>query len=178
MTLVVPDGVPTLGAIKVKGVLTIANSAAPSLATEINAASSKDISVLLYPAGWSPTGETAIGTAPARLGSKTQKQQFNRTTYSIGSLQYVHDPQGLSSAAVNAAKTLLTNGLSIHLVERRGPDATSVVFAVGDKVRDHYVVLGAQIEMGDAADENGEFWIQQAVHYISADGPVSGTIAT
>lgn len=178
MTLSVPDGIPTLGAIKVKGVLTIASQAAPSLATEINAASSKDISVHLYPAGWTPTADTAIGTAPARLGSKVVKQQFNRTTYQMGALQYVYDPQGTSSAAANTARTLLTEGLSIHLVERRGPDATSVAFAVADKVRDHYVVLGPQVEMGDAADENGEFWISQVVRYINASGPVAGVIAT
>jgi hypothetical protein len=177
MTLVVPDGVPTLGAIKVKGVLTIATPASPSLATEINAASSKDISVHLYPAGWTP-GDTAIGTAQRRLGSKSVKQQFNTTTYSIGNLQYIYDPQAVSTAAANVAQTLLTAGILIHLVERRGPDASVTAFAVADKVRDHYVRLGPQIPMGDASDENGEFWIQQAIVYVNATGPVDGVLAT
>jgi hypothetical protein len=123
--------------------------------------------VHLYPAGWSPTGDTAIGTAPPRLGSKTVKQQFNRTTYSIGNLQYIYDPQGRPRPR-ERREDAPHEGLSIHLVERRGPDA-SVVFAVGDKVRDHYVVLGPQIEMGDASDENGEFWIQQAIRLHQRD---------
>lgn len=178
MTLSIPDGVPTLGAIKVQGILTIASQAAPSLATEVNAASSKDLSAVLYPEGWTPTGDTAMGTAHARLGSKVEKQQFNRTTYSMGQLQYAYDPQGATSAPINVARTLLTQGLSIHLLERRGPDATSVAWASGDKVRDHYVVLGPQIEMGDPSDENAEFYIMQAVRYVNASGWVAGTVGS
>ena len=34
------------------------------------------------------------------------------------------------------------------------------------------------LDDASASDENGEFWISQAVVYISASGPVDGTIAT
>lgn len=177
MTLVMPEGVPTLGATKVKAVVTIASQAAASLATEINAASSVDLSLYLYPAGWAPTGASAKGTRPVRLGSKSQREIFNRTTYSLGDLQYVYDPQG-AATGVNSAKTLLAAGTKIHLVERRGFDAETQAFAVGDKYRDHYVVLGAQVEAGDATDENGEFYITQSVIYYGTNGPVAGVVAT
>jgi hypothetical protein len=177
MTLTMPEGVPTLGAVKVKAIVTIATQTAPSLATEINAAGSVDLSLYLYPAGWAPDGATAKGTRPVRLGSKSQREIFNRTTYQMATLRYVYDPQG-PTTGVNAAKTLLVAGTKIHLLERRGLDAELTAFAVGDKVRDHYVVLGAQIEDGDMTDENGEFFIRQDAIYYGSNAPVAGTVAT
>lgn len=176
MTLVMPDGVPTLGAIGVKACPTIADPTQPKLATELNAAGSKDISLHLFPAGWAPAGDTPTGTAPARLGSKKIRQTLNRTTYTLAALQYIYSPQATSSDPANAAKTLLVEGTKIHLVERRGLDPETTAWAVGDKTRDHYVILGPQIEMGDPSDENGEFFIQQAVVYVSNDGPTAGTV--
>jgi hypothetical protein len=175
MTLVMPEGVPTLGATKVKAIVTIATQTAPALAVEINAAGSVDLSLYLYPAGWNPTGTSAKGTRPVRLGSKSQREIFNRTTYSLATLQYVYDPQG-PTTGVNAAKTLLVAGTKIHLLERRGLDAELTAFAVGDKVRDHYVVLGAQVESGDMTDENGEFFIMQDAIYFGSNAPVAGVV--
>jgi hypothetical protein len=177
MTLVMPEGVPSLGATKVKAILTIASQAAPSLATEVNAAGSVDISLHLYPTGWAPGGAAAKGTRPPRLGSKKTREIFNRTTYTLGTLQYVFDPQAATSVLTNKARTLLVEGLKIHLLERLGPDAETVDFAVADKTLDHYVVLGPQIISSDRADENGEFTIMQDVIYYGSNGPVAGVIA-
>lgn len=177
MTLVMPEGVPTLGATKVKAILTMTDPTAPKLATEINAATSVDLSLYLYPAGWSPTGTPSKGTRPPRLGSKKQREIFNRTTYSLGGLQYVFDDQALTTAQVNLARTLLVEGLSLHLLERLGPDAETVAFALAQKTRDHYVTLGPQIVSGDRTDENGEFYIMQDLIYFGSTGPVAGVIA-
>lgn len=176
MTVVYPEGTPTLGATKVKAVLAITDLEAPSLADEIDDASSVDISCFLYPAGWSPTGTTAKGTKPNRLCSKTTIEQLNRTTWTLGDLQYVYDPQDDDSADANAAKAILTEGTSVYLVERIGLDSDDEAFAVGQQVRVHYVTLGAQIPMGDRADENAEFYIMQSLVYKNS-GPVDGVIA-
>jgi hypothetical protein len=178
MTLVMPDGVPVLGATAVKAVVTIADPTAPSLATEINAVTSKDISLHLSGSGWSPGGTTNKGTKPARLGSKTQAEQFNRTTFTLGTLQYVFDPQGDDTDAVNAAKALLVEGTKIHLLERLGLDAETDAWAAGQKTVDHHVELGPQIKgPADRSDENAEFVIMQDVIYVSGAGPVDGVIA-
>lgn len=176
MTVVYPEGTPTLGNTKVKAVLSISDLEAPDLSSEINAGTSVDISCYLYPAGWSPTGTTAKGTKPDRLCSKTSLEQLNRTTYSLGDLQYVYDPQASSSAEANAARTLLAEGTSLYLVERIGLDSDDVAFAAGQAVRTHYVTLGAQIPSGDRTDENGEFYIMQSLVYANS-GPVDGVIA-
>lgn len=177
MTLVMPEGIPTLGNIAVKAVATIATPSAPSLATELNAAGTEDISLHLMPAGWGPTADTPLGTAPPRLGSRSIRQQLNRTTYSLPALQYVYDPQGDVGDPGNEAFDLLVEGTKIHLVERRGLDAETDAWAVGQKTRDHYIELGPQVPMGDPTDENAEFYIMQVVHYVNGDGPTDGTIA-
>lgn len=176
MTVVYPEGTPTLGNTKVAAVQAIADTSAPSLATEIGAATTVDMSCYLYPAGWSPGATTARGTKPARLCSKTQQETLNRTTYTIGDLQYVYDPQAADSDPGNEAKEVLTEGSELYLVERIGLDAQTEAFAVGQQVIIHHVVLGPQVRSGDRTDENGEFFITQAVAYVG-DGPTEGAIA-
>lgn len=176
MTIVYPEGTPTLGNTKVAAVVSVADSEAPKLATEIAAATSVDISCHLYPGGWAPSATTNKGEKPARLCSKRTQQQFNRTAYEIGDLQYVYDPQGADTDPSNEAKELLVEGTQVYLVERRGLDAEDEPFAVGDRVRVHHVRLGPQIPSGDTTDENGEFFITQSVIYVS-DGPVDGVVA-
>jgi hypothetical protein len=178
MTLVAPEGVPSLGARKVKAIVTMPAPAAPKLATEINAASSEDVTLYLSADGWSPTGTTAKGTAPRRLGSKRSQERLNTTTYSLGTLRYVYDPQGDDDDPGNEAKALFTEGSKIHLLERLGLDAEEVAFAVGQKTRDHYVELGPQIPMGDPTDENAEFVMAQECVYVLPTGPVDGIVVT
>ena len=177
MTIIMPDGVPTLGATAVKAVVAVADMTAPLLATELEATSSVDISLFLSAAGWNPNAASNKGTRPARLGSKTQRDTFNRTTYSLATLQYVYDPQGDDTVAENKAKALLLEGVTIYLVERLGLDAEDDAWAVGQKTRTHKVTLGVQSVGGDRTDENGEFVLMQDAIYANLEGPVDGTIA-
>lgn len=178
MTLVAPEGVPSLGARKVKAVVAVADRTAAKLATEINAATSVDVSLHLRASGWSPTATTNKGQKPRRLGSKRQAEQLNSTTFSLGTLQYVYDPQADEGDPGQEAFDLLKEGTKIDLLERLGLDAESVAFAVGQKTRDHYVNLGPQIPMGDPTDENEEFYISQDVVYVTTEGPVDGVVVT
>jgi hypothetical protein len=110
------------------------------------------------------------------LCSKNAQETLNRTTYSLGDLQYVYDPQAADSAVGNEAKELLAEGTEVYLIERIGLDAQDTAFAVGQQVVTHHVVLGPQIKSGDRTDENGEFFIMQSVAYVN-DGPVDGVVA-
>jgi hypothetical protein len=177
VTVVLPEGTPTLGNTKVMAVVDIASMVAPSLAGEINDVTSVDASCYLYPAGWTPTGDTPKGQKPARLCSKVVGESLNRTNYTIGALQYVHDPQTADAATGNELRELLQEGTKIFFVERMGLDAQDVAFAAGQRVLVHHLELGPQIESGDRTDENGEFFIQQAAVYVSGAGPVVGIIA-
>ena len=172
-----PEGTPTLGTTSVWAIATIADEDSPKLATEIGAASTVNISCYLYPAGWAPTATTAKGTKPLRLCSKKAIEQFNRTTYSLADLQYVHDPQGADAAAGNEARELLIEGTELYLLERQGLDAETDAGTVGEHTISHHVRLGPQIWSGDRTDENGEYFITQPVVYVG-DGPVRGIIVT
>lgn len=179
MTLVMPEGVPVLGATSVRAVVSILDPTAPKLATEINAATSVDISLHLNANGWAPGATTNKGAPPARLGAKTTTERFNRTQWTLGTLQYVFDPQADDTVLVNKAKALLVEGTKIHLLERLGLDAETDAFAVDQNTVDHYVTLGPQVKgPADRSDENAEFVIMQDVVYVTADGPVDGTIVT
>lgn len=173
MTIIEPEGIPTLATSRIQIALAVADPASVSLATEINAASSFDFTGLVHPAGWSPTGNTNKGTAQARLSSKTQKERFNRTTWTFGDFQYAYDPQGEPTDPINEAYAALTEGLAVYGIERLGLDADDA-FALAQKIRTHHVRLGPQIPSGDRTDENGEYFITQSVIYI--DDPVDGVI--
>lgn len=176
MTIIQPEGVPTLGNTAVKAVVDVADPTAPKLATELNAATSVDISLFLEAAGWNPQATSNKGTRPARLGQKTQRESFNRTTYSMGTLQYTFDPQALDTDDENKAKTLLTEGTTIYLVERLGMDAENDAWAVGQKTVTHKVILGVQATGGDRTDENGEFVKMQDAIYAALEGPIEGVV--
>jgi len=177
VTVVSPEGTPTLGNTKVQAVVSIATMTAPKIATEVKAATSVDGSFYLYPAGWTPNGDTPKGQKPPRLGSKKTAESLNRTQYTIGALQYVHDPQTADSAPGNEMRELCQSGQEIFFVERMGPDAETVDWTVGQRVLVHHLRLGPQIESGDRTDENGEFFISQAAVYVTGDGPVVGILA-
>ena len=176
MTLVMPEGTPTLGAVKVKVTASISNRLAPSLATEINAVAAVDISCHLLADGWAATAETAKNTKKRRLCSVADTEQLGVTTYRVAALRYIHNPQAADAQPSNEARTLLKAGLKFYFVERQGKDAQTSPFIVTDRVRSHYLVLGPQIEMPDP-DDNGEFFIYQEVSYVTAGGPINGVIA-
>jgi hypothetical protein len=176
VTVIYPEGTPTLGNVKVKAGLATTNLAAPALATEINAVTSVDLSCFFYADGWSATASTAKQTKKRRLCTKRDTESLHTTTYSIAALKYVHDPQGADADAGNEARELLQEGAKLYFWERHGLDAQDEPFTVADRVRTHWLELGPQIEMPDP-DENGEFYIMQEVAYVN-DGPVAGVVAT
>lgn len=176
MTVVLPEGTPTLGNTKIAACVAVVDLEAPKVATEISAGTSLDVSGYVYPAGWNPVGSTAKGTAMPRLASVRNKERINRTTYSLPNLQYVHDPQGDDDDPGNEAREMFADGAEVVIVERIGIDADEA-WAVGQHTISHHIRLGPQIDSGDRTDENGEFFIEQAIVYVN-DGPVRGVTVT
>lgn len=177
MSITIPEGTPTLANTKIVAVLSVADTAAPKKATEIDAVTSLDFTCYLFADGWTPTASTAKGQSRRRLCSPRSAERLNTTTFSIGALQYSHNPKTADGSVGNEARELLTEGTKIYLVEGQGIDGQTGEFTAGDRVRTHYVELGPQIDSGDQTDENGEFFIMQELVYVTADGPVVGTVA-
>lgn len=163
---------PSLGNIKVAAVVAIANTAAPDLSTEIDAGTSVDLSCAFMAQGWNPTASQSKVARKRRLCSKSDVENLGPTTFAIDALQYsVGDPQNPDAATI----ALMQEGDRVYLVERLGLDADTA-FTVGDDVLTHHVELGAPIQMRDAGEDNGEFYIQQSVVYVNQSGPVPGTV--
>lgn len=167
MTVVYPEGTGVQGNIAIKIVMDIANLAAPKLATELNAASSLDISCYLYANGWNPSITTSRVTAPRRLCTRQQLQQFGADTYELADLVYSYDPQEDDADPANEALATLAKGLEVYAVERLGLDARDTAWAVGQYVDIHPIRLGEQGRAGDPTDETSEFQIVQSVIYTA-----------
>lgn len=153
-----PEATPSLGATKVKLVTALANPAAPSLATEINAASSVDVSLTFY--DWNPTINVNSGNAPKRLGTRNQMPQEGLAQYQLIEVSYPYNPQADDTDPDNAAKAALTEGTILYAVVRKGPDAETA-FAADDQVEVWKVRCGKQRRGRSGEDEFSEFVLMQ-----------------
>lgn len=175
MTVIFPEAVKAQGNTSVTVVQTVANASAPKLATEINAASSVNVSCFLY-SGGVPTATTNKGDAPRRLCTTRTFQQFGVTNYEVTDLQYVYDPQAPDSDESNKAKAALTEGAEVFLVIRKGLSAETAAHAASQKVDVWHVKLGPQNRGVTGDGEFDEFSITQSV--IVLEPPVEdATIA-
>ena len=171
MTIVFPEAVKAQGNTSVTVAVSVTRTG-PLIATEVNAASSVNVSCYLY-SGGAGTSTQSKGTAPDRLCSTDTLEQFGRKTYAVTDLQYVYDPQAPSSDPANKARTVLEEGAEVWLVVRRGLPAKSDAYTAGEIVDLWHVRLGAQNKTstgGDAPGEFDEFSITQSV--IAIEPPI------
>lgn len=173
MTVVYPEGTPTLGNVKVIAVASVADIAAPTT-TEL--AAGVDLSCYLMADGWNPAATQGKGTRARRLCSTRNRETLNPSQWSGPTLRYTHDPQANDAADGNEARELLQEGALLYFFERQGLDAQDDAIAAAERGRVHYLELGEQFEMGDPNDENGEFFVMQETAYVN-DGPVTATVA-
>lgn len=162
MSVLFPEATQVYGNTSVTVVQSIADVAAPKLATEINAASSVNVSCFLYSGGVG-TSTTNKGEAPRRLCTKSVLQQFGTTTYEVTDLQYTYDPQEASAHDNNKARVALAEGSEVYLVIRRGLDAQDTAYAAGQKVDVWKVKLGPQNKTQTGDGEFDEYSITQSV---------------
>lgn len=161
MTVLFPEATKAQGNTSVTVAQTV-TVAAPKIATEVNAASSVNVSCFMY-SGGAGTSTQNKGSAPDRLCSTDTFEQFGRTTYTVTDLQYLYDPQGDEESDSNAARTALTEGTEVWLVVRRGKSAQNDAYTVGDIVDLWHVRLGRQNKTQTGEGEFDEYSITQSV---------------
>jgi hypothetical protein len=172
LTTVYPESTPSLGAIKVAAAVAVADLTAPKLATEIEAASSVDLSCALMAEGWTPSTTQGKATRKRRLCSRSDVEQLNPAMNQIGTILYsVGDPQNPETSI----DSLMVQGALIYVIERLGPDNEDP-FVVGDKVITHYLRLGVPYVIRDTGGDNGEFHMGVEATYVNG-GPVKGVVA-
>ncbi|MDN7120305.1 hypothetical protein INN71_02750 [Nocardioides sp. ChNu-153] len=170
MTIVFPETTKARGNTSI-GVLTAYNGDGTlSLATDVNVDTSLIVSCFMYGDEWGITTNENVGQGPKPFCSKKVPQEFGDETVEVAALQYSYDPQGAAASEANRAKTLLVPGTEVWLVVRRGIDAETEPFAVGDIVDLHRVVLGKQNKTQTGAGEFDIYTItQRAVHRQSVE---------
>lgn len=150
------------------------------LATEINAATVTELSMLLYADGSGrPGADVARANSPRRAGSSTVEESFGVITRNYGDLLYGEDFQGEDTAAINLARENLTPWDEGYIVEFPGlspedGDADTAIVA-GVKGRYYKAQLGPQIDDQTGEGEGDEFAIRQPVS-VSGD-PVRFALA-
>lgn len=172
--VIFPEGTKIQGNKSLLVLQSVANMAAVDLSTEIAAAETVNATFFIY-GNFSPDAEANKGSAPARLGDKTEREEFGRVKYSISDLMYVHDPQAADSTDENKVKAACPEGADVYLLERIGPDAETDDYAATQKYKIHHVRVGPQVEVDTDDSEFAEAAIKQAVAYI--EPPVKGVIA-
>lgn len=166
MTVVFPVAVKQQGNISVVFVQTLATPTAPKVATEINAATSVNVSCYLY-SGGQITSTQNRGAAPRRLCTVEELQQFGTRSTEISDIQYVHSPQAPPTDASNAARTALVDGSTWYMIIREGLSAQTAAFAATQRGRVTQVRLGTQ-NFGVTGDgEFDEFSVTQSVIALS-----------
>lgn len=160
MAPVFSTGVKSQGNIKINWVPTYVSYLAPKV-TETNAAGSLDLSC--YLTGWAPSISQNKGTAPNRLCTTIEYEQFGLTSLTIADLMYHVTPQGAALSNGMLAYEKLIPGTSGYFQERLGLNAITSDWAIGQFVSVWPVTLGDRLIMGDPTDEFAEFMVTQAV---------------
>lgn len=167
------NGVQTFGKEKWVFVPTIANKTAPT-ATEVTAGTVLDVTGYLYADGFEGFGaDTSRVSAPRRILDTIQNQTLGTTTFNMGDLSYMYDPQAAPGSDGKKALEKLVEGATGYFVRRFGIDADDDL-ASGQYVDVVPVELGPQVAVKTSTDETGEAAIRQAV---SVTGSVASNVA-
>lgn len=172
MTVSYPESVPTLGNIKVIAVTAVASLTAPSLATEVGAGTSVEMSGAFMASGWSPATTQGKTTKQRRLASTSDTEILTPALHQVGTLMWSNgDPQSPDTDIDG----IMVEGALIYWIERLGVDADTA-FAASDEVVTHYLRLGKPYRVYDPTADNGEFYMAAEAVYAN-EGPVDGTLA-
>ena len=115
MTIIVPDGVETLGNEAVWFVPAIVNTSAPTVA-ELTAGVPLQCALT---SAFNPNGEQSSGE-DVRLCSRDTFEAPGRNRVTIDALEYVYDPQAPEDTTEYKAYSMLEPGTKGFIVDRRG----------------------------------------------------------
>jgi hypothetical protein len=160
---------PADGNTLVKLVTAIADTSAPKVATELNAASSVDISCYLTASGWKPSLSEQVVT-DERLCSTQTYEQKGRSQRGLDA-EYIDNTNSPNAATFNKAKDTLVPGTPMYVVVRTGLPYTTAL-AAGQKVTVYPITPGEYSELPPEA--NSVFKIAQKL-FVTGQVKISAT---
>lgn len=172
MTVIYPEATPVQGNTSLLLMTDVADLDSVSLAGEINDVTSLNVSCFVR--DWNPEMTSNTGNAPARLCSTVQLPVEGNTQFAPIEARYVYDPQSADSSDDNKAKAFLTRGTEFYALVRKGFDAQSAAFAVGQRYELWKFRAGRQNRVRSGTDEFSEYEISQ--QWFPLTEPVDGVI--
>lgn len=167
----VPTGIPSVGYWTARLVTTIANTAAPSLGTEINAASSV-AAECLFGKSWGGPSASYEKVKNERFCTIQSYERLGKLTYSIDDFVFAADPQsGAGSTALNKVWDLVKDGWTGYLVLRIGMSVDTAA-AAADKVWVFPIEVGVAVPQVGADNED-----QMVRSAVSVIGEVKRNVA-
>lgn len=152
MPTTVPPGFVADASLRVWIVTTLANTAAPSLATEINAGTTIDATCYLTN-GFDPDANVAT-ISDDRLCLKQILEGKGVSTWSINELNYIYDVQNAASLS-NKLYAGLPEDAAVFVVARYGMSVDTAA-AVGQKVDVFPVTMGPPIKLPPTRNTKGQ----------------------
>lgn len=160
---------PVDGNTLVKIVTAIADTAAPKVATELNAGSSVDISCYLTAGGYRPSLSEQVIT-DERLCDTQSFEQKGRSQRGLD-VEYIDNTNTANAVTFNKAKDTLVPGTPMFLVVRSGMPYTTAL-AAGQKVSVYPITPGEYSELQPEA--NSVFKIAQKM-FVTNTVKISAT---
>lgn len=174
MTIIMPEHVSVMDNTKVALMTSVANLAAPSLATEINASSSLDVTCFVV-GGFAPTVQPSTAYPPPRLCGGLSLPVRGRSQLQPIRVRYVFHPQEADTTDNNKAKAFLAEGVLFFAMVRRGLPALTDAFTAAEKVQTWRFEAGPQNEI-PSGDDDGAIWVVEQ-DWLPKAMPVPGVIA-
>lgn len=168
-----PPGVKVQGNDKIVLMTGVANQAGPSLATEVNAATSVEITEAAF-GTWSAPVSVNTGNSPTRIGTQEQLPEEGNAQRAVIPLAYPVNPSKAKSDPDNKLWALLEQGTILFAFVRRGI-SKDTAFAAGDVGLLYQVRAGFQPEpTATGTDEYAEYQVEQNLVPLAA--PVEATL--
>lgn len=173
MPIYEPTAAKVQGNTRVVFCVSVSSEAAPSIATDLNAATSVEATMAMY-GTFNPTANVNTGNSPARLGTTVQLPVEGNAQLQPIQMGYPYDPSADDTDANNKLKALLAQGTTVYAVVRRGvPKETA--FAAGDVVKVYQLDCGYQDLNQTGEDEFAEYQVQQNLFQLKS--AVDGVLA-
>lgn len=159
---------------KIIFIKTVADPAAPSLATEINAATSLEVTLAAY-GTWNAPVNVNTGNSPRRIGTTVQLPQEGNAQRQVIPFPYPVNPSLPDSDDANKVKAFLAEGTEFYALVRRGTDKDTA-FAADDIGLMYHLRAGYQPEATPTGDDEfAEYQIMQNLIPLTTN-PVAATV--
>lgn len=156
---------------------TIAVTSSPAAATEVNAATSLDVSKMFFASSARPSASTNLVSQNRRIGDASLAQFVGETQWTLGEIRYSFSPQAAALSDGKKAFEKFPAGTTGYLVHAQDIPVDDDL-AAGDFVNVYQVEFGVQVPVPEGDAEGSEAAIVQTVAITDPNPDINVALAT